>query len=123
MLTQDEFEKIVSIAIDAIPEKYFKQLNNVAFVSADDPSAEQRRKLKLRDNQSLFGLYEGVPLTKRASGYNMVLPDKITIFKNPIEQTSSSMEELQKLVQNTVWHEVAHYFGLDHTQIHQLENR
>ena len=123
MLTQDEFEKIVSIAIDAIPEKYFKQLNNVAFVSADDPSPEQRRKLKLRDNQSLFGLYEGVPLTKRASGYNMVLPDKITIFKNPIEQASSSMDELQKLVQNTVWHEVAHYFGLDHTQIHELENR
>ncbi len=123
MLTQDEFEKIVSIAIDAIPEKYFKRLNNVAFVSADDPSPEQRRKLKLRDNQSLFGLYEGVPLTKRASGYNMVLPDKITIFKNPIEQASSSMDELQKLVQNTVWHEVAHYFGLDHTQIHELENR
>lgn len=122
-VTNDEFEKIVATAIDSIPNKYAKNMHNIAFVTQDIPSPDQRRKLELHDNQTLFGLYEGVPLTKRGAGYNLVLPDKITIFKIPMEMTSNSIEELTQQVNKTVWHEVAHYFGLDHEQIHHLENK
>lgn len=120
-VSQEEFEKLVGQAIDAIPEKYYQHISNVAFTVEDEPTQEQRAKLKLECHQSLYGLYEGVPLTKRGSGYNLVLPDKITIFKLPMEATSNSLEELSKQVHQTVWHEVAHYFGLDHDQIHNLE--
>lgn len=122
-ITDKEFEAIVAAAIDNIPEKYAKNLHNVAFVTEDIPSPEQRRKLELHDNQTLFGLYEGVPLTKRGAGYNLVLPDKITLFKVPIEMSSNSQAELIDQVNKTVWHEVAHYFGLDHEQIHRLEQQ
>ena len=120
--TQEQFEKIVGEAIDALPEKYFQHIDNVVFLVEDQPSAEQRTKLHLHGGQSLFGLYEGIPITKRSSGYNMVLPDKITIFKQPCEWACNTIEELREQVQKTVWHEVAHYYGLDHLQIHNLEN-
>lgn len=118
----NQFEDIIANCMDNIPERYGKQLKNVVFVAEDAPSAEQRQKLKLRHNQSLFGLYEGIPITKRASNYNLVLPDKITIFREPTMTASNSLEELTEHVQQTVWHEVAHYFGLDHDQIHSLEH-
>lgn len=117
------FEKIVTDTMDAIPEKYYRNIHNVAFVVEAQPNTDQRTKLKLSGNQSLYGLYEGVPLTRRASNYNMVLPDKITIFKLPIQLSANSLEELTERVQQTVWHEVAHYFGLDHDQIHELEQK
>ncbi|MCA9344760.1 metallopeptidase family protein [Candidatus Saccharibacteria bacterium] len=122
-ISDQEFEKLVTDSMDNIPEKYYQRIKNVAFVIEDQPSMEQRKKLKLACNQSLYGLYEGIPLTKRGIGYNLVLPDKITIFKLPITHSASSPEELKELVDNTVWHEVAHYFGLDHSQIHHLENK
>ena len=115
------FEKIVADAIDAIPEKYAKNIKNLAFVVEDEPNPEQRQRLKLHQDQSLYGLYEGIPLTKRASNYNLVLPDKITIFKKPVEFASNTFEELTESVKHTVWHEVAHYYGLDHGRIHELE--
>lgn len=121
-ISQSDFEAIVSQAIDSIPDKYFEHIKNVAFVTEDEPTREQRQKLQLRNNQSLFGLYEGIPITKRSSGYNMVLPDKITVFKYPIQMMSNSLEELVAQVKKTVWHEVAHYYGLDHLQIHELED-
>lgn len=121
-MNDDEFKIIVAEAIDKIPELYAKKLNNVAFVIEDEPTPDQRQKLKLACNQTLFGLYEGIPLTKRGSGYNLVLPDKITIFKLPLMAASQGIEDFKKKVQNTVWHEVAHYYGLDHARIHKLEN-
>ena len=122
-IDEKTFKKFVTDAIDNIPPKYADHIKNVAFVVEDIPDEIQRRKLALRDDQSLFGLYEGIPLTRRSSGYNLVLPDKITIFKIPIERTSRTIEELRERVKHTVWHEVAHYFGLDHDQIHELEDK
>lgn len=121
-VSQTEFEKIIAGAIDAIPEDYYQRIKNVVFVAEDEPSLEQRKKLKLACNQSLFGLYEGIPLTKRTNNYNLVLPDKITIFKLPIEHSTNTLEELVSQVHKTVWHEVAHYFGLDHDRIHKLDH-
>ncbi len=122
-LDDEDFSRIVAEAIDAIPEKYGENIKNLAFVIEDYPTSEQRMKLGLHGQQTLFGLYEGIPLTRRASNYTYVLPDKITIFKKPVEHSSHDREELKRQVQRTVWHEVAHYFGLDHDQIFSLENK
>ena len=120
-VTDEEFEQIVREAIDAIPEKYGKRIDNLAFVVEDEPNENQRQKLKLHPHATLFGLYEGIPLTRRPSGYNLVLPDKITIFRHPAQLASNSMKELKKHVRHTIWHEVAHYYGLGHEQIDNLE--
>ena len=121
-LSHEQFEKIVADGIDAIPPLYQKNLKNVAFIIEDEPTMGQRQQLELFHGELLFGLYEGVPLPQR-QGTTKVLPDKITIFKNPALVFSNSMEELREHVHHTIWHEVAHYYGLDHTQIHELENK
>jgi len=118
-----DFRHIVADAIDAIPEKYGNNIANLAFVVEDTPSPVQREKLRLRHDQTLFGLYEGVPLPHRGAGYNLVLPDKITIFRLPILIACTSAAEVRAQVKNTVWHEVAHYFGLDHREIERLEDK
>lgn len=125
MFTVDDemFDKIVSDAIDNIPEKYGKHIKNLAFVVENEPSEVQRIKFNLNQHKTLFGLYEGVPMTKRGTGYNLVLPDKITLFKKPIEAASYSHESLVQQVKQTLWHEVAHYYGLDHFDINELENK
>jgi len=122
-LTEKVFRDIVAEAIDGIPPKYATHIKNVAFVVEDLPTDEQRQKLKLSAGHTLFGLYEGIPMTKRGNNYNLVLPDKITIFKKPIEAASHSLEQVKELVGRTVWHEVAHYYGLGHDAIYDLERK
>jgi predicted Zn-dependent protease with MMP-like domain len=121
-LSEQEFEKYLTEAIDAIPKLYSEHLQNIAFILEDYPSQEQRLKLNLYPNETLFGLYEGVPLPSRGGGLKL-LPDKITIFKYPLLAASRSREELRKNIGHTVWHEVAHYYGLDHKKIHELDNK
>lgn len=119
-ISSSDFEDLVSGAIDAIPALYQKHLENVAFIIEDEPTPQQRYKLQLYPNETLFGLYEGVPLPQRG-GTTKILPDKITIFKNPALWVSASKEELKEHLRHTIWHEVAHYYGLDHQRIHELE--
>ncbi|HZP55537.1 MAG TPA: metallopeptidase family protein [Candidatus Saccharimonadales bacterium] len=119
-LGDKEFRQLVSDAIDAVPALYQKHLQNVAFIVEDEPTLEQRQKLNLYRGELLFGLYEGIPLPSR-QGATKLLPDKITIFKNPALIYSNSFEELRQHVHHTVWHEVAHYYGLNHKRIHELE--
>lgn len=118
-----DFEKIINEAMDELPKEYIERLNNVAITYEDEPTSEQRQKLKLHCNQTLFGLYEGIPLTKRNSGYSLVLPDKITIFKLPILAVASNMDDVKKQTKRTLWHEIAHFYGLDHDRIHALEQK
>jgi predicted Zn-dependent protease with MMP-like domain len=120
-VNDEEFEKIINWAMGELPKERIEKLNNVAIVYEDEPTPEQREKLKLRGGDTLFGLYEGIPLTKRGIGYNMVLPDKITIFKKPMLNHARSLGELKEQVKHTLWHEIAHYYGLDHDLIHVLE--
>lgn len=122
-ITDEDFEKIVTRALDQLPTKYTHNMNNVAIVYADEPTAEQRIELKLHCNESLYGLYQGIPLTKRGMGYNLVLPDKITVFKNPLIASSSDLADLEAKTKHTLWHEIAHHFGLGHARIHQLEDK
>jgi predicted Zn-dependent protease with MMP-like domain len=119
-ISDDEFGEFIEQGIAAIPRLYQKHLQNVAFIVEDDPSPEQREKLGLACNQTLFGLYEGTPLPQR-NGSTKLLPDKITIFKNPILAASASPKDAKEQVRHTIWHEVAHYYGLDHQRIHRLD--
>lgn len=120
-MPDEEFNKLIAQSLDELPRKYTSKLDNVLITFEDEPSQEQRTKLNLRCDQSLFGLYEGIPMTARGNGYNMVLPDRITIFKLPMLQTTSSIEALKAQVKHTLWHEIAHYFGLNHDRIHEIE--
>lgn len=119
----EQFEKLVTNAIEKLPATYGNKIKNMAFFVEEEPSAEQRQRLGLRPCQSLFGLYEGVPLPSRQGQDGNLLPGKITIFKKTHMQFASNQEELVKQVNNTVWHEVAHYFGLGHDRIHELERQ
>jgi len=122
-VTSEEFNQYASEAVDSLPKQYLDHLNNVAIVVEDEPTPEQRQKLHLVNGVTLFGLYEGIPLTNRGSNYSLVLPDKITIFKLPIEASCSSLDELKEQIKRTLWHEIAHHYGLGHDRIHELENK
>jgi predicted Zn-dependent protease with MMP-like domain len=120
-IPDEEFEALIGQALDELPEKYVSRLLKHVVVTWDyDPTPEQRHKLQLRHNQTLFGLYEGVPLTQRYVGGSPILPDKITIFKGPIVGYSHDLTSLKEQIKKTVWHEMSHYFGLDHKRIHEL---
>ncbi len=122
-MTDERFEQLVSEGIDTIPEKFLKRLDNVAIVIADNPTKSQLRENHVGNGSTLLGLYEGVALTRRGDSYGNggVLPDKITIFKEPILNASGHDEaRLREVVRDTVWHEIAHYFGYDD---HQIEAR
>ena len=121
-MSDKEFEAIIAEAMDSLPERFLEHVKNVAITWADDPTPEQRVKQRLRPDQTLFGLYEGIPLTRRGNGYNLVLPDKITIFKNPILHFAQDIDHVKKQVKHTLWHEIAHHYGLDHDRIHELED-
>lgn len=112
---------MIGQALDSLPQEYVKRLlQDVAVTWADEPTDEQRETLKLRHGQSLFGLYEGLPLTQRYSGATKLTPDKITIFKQPMVHYCHDIGELQDQIRKTVWHEMAHFFGLDHPKIYEL---
>lgn len=122
-ISDDQFNDMIAESLDELPDKYTSKLNNVLITFEDDPSTEQRVKLNLRCNETLFGLYEGIPLPARGAGYQMVLPDKITLFKNPMIHTTHDLVSLKSQVKHTLWHEIAHYFGLGHARIHEIESR
>lgn len=119
-VTDEEFEEMIGKSMDALAEN-MKEVRNVAIIVEDEPSDEQRERLHLRCNETLFGLYEGVPLSER-NGTTKLLPDKITLFKGPLSEHAQDRHELQQEVHHTLWHELAHYFGLNHEQIHARES-
>lgn len=122
-IKDERFEQLISKAIDELPQRYIRNLDNVAITYAEQPTTDQLLKQGVREGQLLLGLYEGVPLTSRGAGYNLVLPDKITIFKQPILQLSSDEDDFYERIKHTLWHEIAHHYGLEHVHIDQLENK
>lgn len=115
-----EFDDLVNKSLLTLPEQQLDSLKNVALIIEDVPSPEQRTNLSLNADQTLLGLYEGVPLTQR-QGSTKILPDKITLFKLPLEASANSIKELREQIRHTLWHEIAHYYGLDHEAISSLE--
>jgi predicted Zn-dependent protease with MMP-like domain len=122
-LTDEQFDDLITRAMDELPQRYIKGLDNVAIVQADEPTQEQRIKMKLSDHQLLLGLYEGIPLTQRGNGYSFVLPDKITLFKDQILSVVRDEAELFDQIKRTLWHEIAHYYGLNHSRIDEIQRR
>ncbi len=122
-LTDQEFDALITRAMDELPQEYIKGLDNVAIVMADEPTDEQKHKMKLRENTILLGLYEGIPLTQRGAGYTFVLPDKITLFKHSILRVARTEIEVFEQIKRTLWHEIAHYYGLNHAQMDALQQK
>jgi predicted Zn-dependent protease with MMP-like domain len=120
-MTREEFEEQVEEALELVPEEFRTYLVDVAVIVEDWPTAEHRRRLRLRPNETLFGLYEGVPLTQRNSGYNLALPDRITLFQGPLEAyTGADRERLRHQVRIVVLHEIAHHFGFGEERLREL---
>lgn len=119
-ITDEAFDRYITQAMDELPEGYIKNLDNVAIVQADQPSDEQKRKMQIDDNHLLLGLYEGVPLPVRGAGYTFVLPDKITLFKQPLIAVSVDERSFFANIKRTLWHEMAHFYGLSHEDMDAL---
>jgi len=114
--------RLMRRALDELPSQYAGQLDNVQFQLRRAPSSRDRRRLGL-GNSMLYGLYEGVPLTQRGSGYDRVLPDRITLYWGPLLRSFPEDEELAMEVRNTLYHEIAHYFGMDEDELHDTSVR
>jgi len=115
------FQGLVAQAVDSLPEEFRTRLENIAVVVEDWPSKVQLSDTGLKRGQTLLGLYEGVPLTKRGSHYGLVPPDKITIFQQPIEARCRNDIDIIAEIEKVVRHEIAHHFGIGDARLNQLE--
>ncbi len=119
-LTDEEFQHLIDEALTELPGEHAKNIKNVAILYEQEPTPQQRANAKLNPYQTLLGLYEGVPLSQR-QGTTRLLPDKITLFKGPLSRQASDLSALKEEIKHTLWHEIAHYYGLDHDKIYELE--
>ena len=111
-MNRTRFEKLVEQAIQQLPAEFREKLENVAVIVEDTPSAEVLDRMEITGDDTLFGLYEGTPLTER--GFDTPLhPDRIWIFQGPIEEECETEEEIREEIKTTIVHEVADFFGLD----------
>jgi len=118
---QADFEKLVQKAVLELPDHIRQKMDNVEIVIEKEASSEQLRRTGLRSANSLLGLYQGVPQSAWGRGFGNILPDKISIFQQPIERLAKSEKEIVDLVKNTVWHEIAHHFGFSEKGVRELE--
>ena len=121
-LRRQRFYDLVVKAIDALPPEFKEKLENLDVVVVDWPSPFQLGRANIRNRFGLLGLYEGVPQTSRSGSYGMSLPDKITIFRKPIEVRCHSWQEIEAEVVRVVRHEIAHHFGIDDHTLRIIEN-
>ncbi|CAN5801829.1 metallopeptidase family protein [soil metagenome] len=115
-LRRRRFERIVERAVASLTDEIQNRLDNVEIVVATEPGADPAGE----DEDQLFGLYEGIPLTERTGSYGMTLPDKITIFQGPLERNFTSPADLYEQIRVTVLHEIAHHFGIDEDRLSEL---
>ena len=120
-MQRGRFLKLVRRALAEVPDPFATWLENVDVLVVKQPTKRQRLELGLEPDETLFGLYEGIPQTERDSGYGMVLPDTITIFQEPLEQEFRDDAELVEEVRVTVLHELAHFFGMSDDELHKLD--
>lgn len=119
-VSDEQFQALINQALEELPGEHVKNIKNVAILYEVEPTDEQRRAGRLKPYQTLLGLYEGTPLSQR-QGMTRLLPDKITLFKGPLTRQANTPGELKEQIKHTLWHEIAHYYGLDHGRIHELE--
>lgn len=117
-----KFEKIVAAAYDKLPEWVRLQMNNIALTIEDFVDSETVEKMKLDSYMDLLGLYKGVPLTDRENAAGISFPDTITLYRMPIlDEADVSGKTVEQVVFETLWHEVAHHFGLTESQVEARE--
>ena len=117
-MRRQAFEELVRNALEALPAYFLDIMYNVDVQVRRWPTRRQIREADLDPEETLLGLYAGVPLTERLSDNNMVPPDIITIFQGPIEEICTTLDEVKGQVRDTVVHEVAHYFGITDAELH-----
>jgi len=122
-MTREKFEQLVAEAITLIPKRFRREMRNIAIVVEDEPSAELLEEMEIEPPDSLYGLYHGTPLTERTSGYGNTLPDRVTLFKTPIEEDCDDEDDVRAVIGETLIHEVGHYFGLSEEEIEEIEER
>ena len=120
-LTDEEFEAAVQDALDSIPDEFLDELDNVAFMLADEPDEEDEITVVDQNGDELMGLYSGIAMTERGDYYGYgEFPDTITIFKGPHERMGLSHADTIEEIRRTVVHEIAHYFGMDEEQVDEM---
>ena len=115
------FEKLVSEAVGSIPPRFRNAIENMVIVVEDEPSLELLEEMEIEPPDTLYGLYTGTPLTERGWSYGNVLPDRIVIYRRPIEEDCETEEEMVTTIGETVIHEVGHYFGLEDEELEEIE--
>lgn len=122
-MTRREFEQRVKEAVATIPPKFRRAVSNLAIVIEDEPSGALLEEMEIEPPDSLFGLYQGTPLTERTWGYGNTLPDRITLYQGPIEDASENDDDVVVCIGETLIHELGHYFGLSEEEIEEIEER
>ena len=122
-MTRAAFERLVTEAVMLIPVKFRRAMTNLALVVEDEPSAELLETMEIEPPDTLYGLYEGTPLTERGWAHGNALPDRITLFQIPIEEDSEDQDEVRAVIGETLIHEVGHYFGLSEDEIEAIEEQ
>ena len=122
-MTRQQFERLVARALRSIPKRFRDEMDNVAVVVEDHPSAELLAEMEIEPPDSLYGLYQGVPLPERDWAHGNALPDRITIYQHPILEDSDDDDEIVRMIGETVIHEFGHYFGLSEEEIEEIELR
>lgn len=119
-LTQAEFVALVEDAVAGLPVEILQHLSNVAVTVSDWPTSHELQRAGVDHPWQLFGLYEGVPLTRRGAHYNLIAPDRIVIYWGPLQRSCATASAIRKQVRRTVVHEIAHHFGISETRIREL---
>jgi predicted Zn-dependent protease with MMP-like domain len=118
-----KFEAIVADALRGIPRDFRDAMRNIAIVVEDEPSRQLLREMDIDPPDTLFGLYQGTPLTERGWDYGNALPDRILLFQGPHEREAEDEDDLVVSVGETLIHEIGHYFGMSEEEIEEIEDR
>ena len=122
-MTRARFERLVEEALRDIPKRFRDAMANVAVIVEDEPPPHVLEDMDIDEDDELFGLYEGTPLPERGASYGNTLPDRISIYQIPIEESCANDEEVRVCVAETVIHEFGHYFGMSEEQIEEIEEK
>jgi predicted Zn-dependent protease with MMP-like domain len=122
-MTRAVFERHVADALASIPRRFRDAMQNIAIVVEDEPSAELLADMEIEPPDTLFGLYQGTPLTERSWGFGNTLPDRILLFQGPHEREADDDDDLVVSIGETLIHEIGHYFGLSEEEIEAIEER